>query len=449
MLESLRSLLGKRKTTEEGASASDPAKNIVAGQNGITFCVDDVEPTEGEFWLTDLRDSLELRTGGSIFLMPERDRPALAAEGYVRPSRALATIPVTYEKLPLAAGRHEMARILSRLHSSNVVQVKRRQEYLHPLVQAVDLAFAEHRPLALSPDALWMAIVQGFGHHVHQNSEALRGRIVRHQGKRGLEVFTDSLEEAAWPGLIAQFSEQIRNSSDPVLHETLLCEFSTTTPHIRSALQVALMDLYQDYFEYQLMCVCGIPRITLEGTVEDWQRMRERIEVLATYDLEWWTSRLMLILDQFVATARGHPDRDFWKSIYKPERPYAANTATGWIADIFPYLFNSRTGWYRNTVLSLKRTEWRLPAAKHQMASNGVNIKNFPSGLSRAPVKVEFRDGSERAKVEVDLVGGFLGLGQREDNQALYPILSWAMVEGEAKPASQESFTSSQMAELL
>jgi hypothetical protein len=451
MFESLGSLGGKRKATGAGDVVSEPAQTSGARRSGITFDVDDVEPLKDVFWLTDLRDSLELRTGGAILLMPEGDRPALAAEGYMRQRKRLGTDPPSFETLPLEAGRHAMARIAKEMHSASTMSVKRRREYLHPLVQTVDLAFAEHRPLALNPDSLWMTIVQGFGHHVHQNAEALRSRTVRHENKKSLEVRVGSLGESAWPGLIAQFSEQIRNASDPVLHETLLCEFSTTTPHIRTALQVALMDLYQEYFEYVAMFVCGIPRITLEGSVEDWQRMRERIEVLATYDLEWWVNRLRPILDQFVATAQGNPEREFWKAIYKPEHPYAANTATGWIADIFPYLFSSRSGWHRNPVLSQDRTEWKLPAARHSMASNGVNIKNFPSGLSRAPVKVEFRDGPDRPKSEVDLVGGFLGVGQREDDQSLYPILSWALVERgtETGPASQTSSTADGLSQLF
>ena len=32
----------------------------------------------------------------------------------------------------------------------------------HGLVHAVHLAYADHRPLALSPDAIWLALAQGF-----------------------------------------------------------------------------------------------------------------------------------------------------------------------------------------------------------------------------------------------------------------------------------------------
>jgi len=36
----------------------------------------------------------------------------------------------------------------------------------HGLFSAVHLAFSQHRPLVLSPDMIWIAILQGFAQHV-------------------------------------------------------------------------------------------------------------------------------------------------------------------------------------------------------------------------------------------------------------------------------------------
>jgi hypothetical protein len=280
--------------------------------------------------------------------------------------------------------------------------------------------------------------VQGFGHHVDKSAEDLRGRIVRHEGKKDLCVWTDSLEPAAWPQLVSQFSAQIRDNSDPVLYETLLCDFSTTTPNIRTANEVALPDAYQRYFRYIAICICGIPTITLEGTPSDWQRIGERIELLATFGLEWWTCRLAPILDEFVATANGAPDLSFWQAIYKPERAYATGMATGWIADLFPYLGNKskRT---RNHMLDMKRTDWLPPAPADQRFGQGVPLQSIPCGLSRAPLTLSFPN---KPSVEVDLVGGFVGVSQCERDLSLAPIISWAVVERDARmtrpPVSRE-----------
>jgi hypothetical protein len=54
---------------------------------------------------------------------------------------------------------------------------------VHPLVQMAHDAFYEHRPIALSPDAIWFCIAQGFAQYVNLNVERLRSRFVKHEGK--------------------------------------------------------------------------------------------------------------------------------------------------------------------------------------------------------------------------------------------------------------------------
>ena len=52
----------------------------------------------------------------------------------------------------------------------------------NPFVYAIHRAFADHLPLVLSPDDLWLCIAQTFGLHVHLHAEALRNRLVRIEG---------------------------------------------------------------------------------------------------------------------------------------------------------------------------------------------------------------------------------------------------------------------------
>jgi hypothetical protein len=447
MLDRIKSILESRKrelTTRgpDSAALSPTAEDHKIGHiqpaartdRGIVFAVDDVVPASDPLWLGTLRESVEIRTDASILIMPDQDTPAIAPEGYLgKPASDGPRMPwrVAMQRIP-EPRLHPPTRLLARA-----------QTFLHPLIQAVHIAFSDHRPLVLSPDSIWLTIVQGFGHHVLENAETLRHRIVRHEGKKELCVETKSLSPELWPSFMSSFSGLIKENSDPVLHETLLCEFSTTTPAIKTACEIALMDTYQRYFDYSMMCVCGIPEITLQGTVEDWQRIRDRIEVLATYDLYWWTSRLAPILDEFVATANGQPDREFWKAIYKPQKAYAAELASGWIGDLFPYLFSApgkykrseRPGHelcdsassYRNRVLTEPRTNWLLPSTSdHPFAGRGVPLKHFPSGLSRVPVTVHLPG---RSKTKVEVMGGFLGVSQRAEDNALAPIIHWAVVQ--------------------
>lgn len=402
------------------------------GLDGISFGVDDVVPARDPLWQGSLLESAEIRANSRILVIPGADLPCLAPEGYFVPRGE-------------AQAKPRRVGMQNRSSAGSVAQqIAARRTFLHPLVQAVHLAFGQHRPLVISPDAIWLTLVQGFGHHVNENAEDLRGRIVRHDGKKQLQVTTESLDPAGWPRLINRFSELIRENSDPVLHETLVCEFSTTTSNIKTAYEVALMDTYQRYFDYSMVCVCGIPKVTVLGTPEDWRRIRERIEVLATYGLEWWTSRVTPILDQLVATAEGYPDRAFWQAIYKPQETYGADLASGWIADLFPYLFgappssdvtlemysqgrrSAEAVARRNHVLSMPRNAWLLPAREVPGWGVGVRLESFPSGLSRAPLDLSL---PRHLTKKVVLLGGFLGVSQRSEDNALAPVMSWALAQ--------------------
>ncbi len=405
-----------------------PVIRPASGQKGISFLVDDVVPAPKPLWLSTLGEALEVSSGAAILVMPDQNLPALAAEGYLHSNPGTASDHKEY--VAPARVRHRGVSLSDPASFSKAWADNHR--FVNPLIDAVHRAFSDHRPLALSPDAIWLTIVQGFGYHLQENAEAFRGRIVSHQGKKELRVQTLSLEAGVWPHLISQLTDQIRDNSDPFLYETLSCEFSTTTPTIKTACQIALMEGYERYFEYIMQCVCGIPQITLEGTPEDWQRIRERIEVLATFDFEWWTSRLAPILDQFISTAKGTPDLSFWQAIYKPEQLYAQEMSTGWIADLFPYLAygDSPSSMRRNSNLSeVERIDW-IPQKTEANKFPGVTLESFPTGISRAPVTVTNPDDS---KTPIELLGGFFGVSQAQEDGALAPIISWAVVKKDTR----------------
>lgn len=300
----------------------------------------------------------------------------------------------------------------------------------HPLIEAVHRAFAEHRSLILSPDAIWLTITQGFGHHVVENAEALRSKLVGFDGKRELAVAVQSFPtDEEWPGVIELWSASIREYVPPKLHAALQCSFSTTTPAIRTASEVAIMDAFQKYFDYVLVCICGIPEVTLRGTVEDWRSIRQRVEQLTGYEIDHWIARLRPILDEFVKSAAGNPDKDFWQSIYKPASAYGGEVATGWITDLFPYLESSGQR-YPNNTLKVPRDGWALPQNGSSYNGYGIAPADFPSGLSCAPFTVRYETEPPLPEQKRNLLAGFLGVVQTTEGR-LAPHIGWAVTEGD------------------
>jgi hypothetical protein len=275
-----------------------------------------------------------------------------------------------------------------------------------PLLAAIHVAFAQHRPLVLSPDAVWLTILSGVSQHVKLNAETLRPRLVRHRGKRELKVtLTESLElnPAAVRDAVAGFRTAIAREIGQGPAALLTCDFSTTSDVERAASEILLMDTYSPYFDFVVACACGIPEITLLGEATDWRAIRERVEVLAELDLEWWTSSLAPILEKFVAASEGRPDAMFFRDIYKPQDAYGGEIIVGWSARFYPYVGSGGRFEQRNPLLELP-LGYRPP--QQDMKSpwyNGVGIcaRDVPAGLGTCILRVEDAITQRRYALEV------------------------------------------------
>ncbi len=307
-----------------------------------------------------------------------------------------------------------------------------RQITNHALIEAVHIAFAEHRPLSLSPDMLWITIMQGVAQHVHNNPERLRKRLVSHEGKALIAVavsdFDPDSPESDWQSLIdnlgASLKEQIGETYDQ-----LMTDFSTTGPLERTVCAITILDAYEAYFEYVVTCVCGIPSITLEGSVSDWRSLREKIEILAHFEMDWWLSSLRPILDQFVRAADGDIDLEYWQNIYKLKKAYGWDRINGWIARLIPYIRHYQTGSFTvaNSLLNapfvIEPDEEPETPSGFLFSVPGLISTSLPSGLSLVPFK--FKEGSRSKNMQ--LVGGFVGVEQVGEDQTIRPKLGWAV----------------------
>lgn len=328
-------------------------------------------------------------------------------------------------------------------------------EGAHPLLAAVHRAFAEHRPLVLSPDVVWLTLAQGVAQHVRLNSEALRSRLVRHEGRKTLLVQVEALptDGPAIQSVVSAFREQLRGELGPGLPRLLSCDFSTSTDIERLAGDVVLMDTFSAYFDYVLACVCGIPRITLLGTPEDWRSIRRRIDVIAELDLGWWTASLVPIADEWVRTAEGQPDIGFWREIYKPRKSYGWDRITGWIARLFPYIGGAGRFDERNPLLAQPHAEL-MASLKEEDESRwysgpGLILDKVPAGLSSVPLEVKdyVRDARETwaleagvLAVEVDGAGALVpraGVIVRRGTASIAQVIERILAGHEATRATQ------------
>lgn len=292
----------------------------------------------------------------------------------------------------------------------------------HPLLEAVHRAYADHRPLSLSPDHLWQTILQGFAAHVRGNAEALRDRLVRHQGTKALSVRASGIvpgsPESDWAGVVERLAEAVAADTRSGLPEELLSEFSTTGPAEGIAARVALLDAYSPYYDYVVVLACGIPWVELQGSAEDWRILERKVEALAPFDLEWWLEHLRPVLSKIRSAAEGEVDPAFWRRIYKiHEGFYGAQSVNGWLLTFFPYLREGDT----NDLLG----HWARECWSTETAPAGYSRGAFPLGLSRVSFLVI--DPVLSRSWDMELYGGFIGVTQDPETLALSPLLGWAV----------------------
>lgn len=302
----------------------------------------------------------------------------------------------------------------------------------HALLGAVGRAFADHRPLVLSPDAVWLTIAQGVAQHVRMHAEALRGRLVRHEGKKRLTVSLDRsmpTDAATWHAAVGAFRAKLAEEIGDGRARLFECDFSTSSEIDKLASQIVLLDAYSPYFSLWMQCVCGIPEITLTGTVEDWRTIRARIDVIAELDLETWCKSLRPIADQFVRAAGGDVDVKFWRRIYNPVDAYGGSVITGWSARFYPYLKVGGVVREPNPLLQLPIDQPKdIPAQNGFYSGPGIRSEAVPDTVSR--VNVHVVDHVAREHRVVALHGGVVAVAQ-DDDGALRPITGWHLARAQ------------------
>jgi hypothetical protein len=288
----------------------------------------------------------------------------------------------------------------------------------HPVMEAVHTAFAEHYPLVLSPDDVWLCLAQGFALHVEANAQSLRSRFVGHEGKLTLRVRRDAFVKGSpdndWQGCFAEWSDAIAAHIGKK-RALVVADFSTTGPIERAASEVVLLSAMKNYFDFMLVTKCGIPELTLLGTVADWQAIRRRAEVFAELDLADWVRVLLPVLDQFVTAATGARDRAFWKSIYKVNDESGGPYVTGWINVLFPYL-QGRSG---EGGIVQNRAAFAWP----DEGGTSPTLGTFPRGLSCVPLSWEYLE----TVFPMTLLAGFVGISQDRHTRAVRPAIGWAV----------------------
>ena len=290
-------------------------------------------------------------------------------------------------------------------------------------------AYADHRPLVLSPDMVWLIISQGFSRYVNAHTEEMRDLLVFHEGKMELVTISNNnilLPNGDWELLLNDFSACIAKNTKGELADLMTANFSTTGITERIASQVSLMDVVKKYFIYtRISASCGIPSITLKGSPEDWQKVLDKVCSLKKYNLEKWASDLEDILKEFVKASKGNHNTSFWQSIVKKRRIDQIMAGNGCLTD--PKKITYLDGWFLKF----------FPNALGETPDSVVWNHDMPQEMVRVSFRQVLTDpdtGEPLDTIPMQLWAGFVGVEEDAKTRALTPKIGWL-----ARIADEES----------
>jgi hypothetical protein len=337
------------------------------------------------------------------------------------------------------------------------------------LLSTVHEAFANERPLILSPDHIWTAIMQAVAIHVQVNAKELRNVLVTHRGgdgngkeKKNLVVCHDELRrgfDSPWHEVFPVFTQHLADSvKDTTLVRNATAPFTTSDETTQIVHTIALMDTMKQYYTYTVQTLCGIPRIELLGTQEDWMQVLSRaMTVCETVKMDWWIAELRSVLFQFCLLAHAPDDRTipFWSRIYSRSAEKGSGSqpsANGWINVFFPYAVKEE-GFVKRASApvtdqaaffqSLNQEQWwqqqSLRAGRNSrptesyLCTSDIFDMHYPSGVSMVPFTWDYLG----TQLPMTFCGGFLtAVGTVTNTASRYaatPLLAWAVVNGQAK----------------
>lgn len=291
----------------------------------------------------------------------------------------------------------------------------------HTIFEGLYQAYVNHCPIVLTPDIFWLLIIQGFTRHVEFNSEKLRDKFVDFQGKKELaanNIIYETIEgipQEKWEIDIKNYVDDISKYVGKDLISILKPDFSTTTEIINQVGQISIMSCMKNYFVYKSYYGgCGYPKITLEGNVDDYIKIKEKTLKLKKYDLDFWIDEIIPILDKIIETRKGNVDKEFWKKMYynvegsinSSGQTKKVKKIKGWLLKFIPY--DDKNKIKRNNLdeLGFKEPFFNIPK----------DIINCPIIMHHITTHVE---------TELVIRAGFIGMRQDEKTYEMKPEFGW------------------------
>jgi hypothetical protein len=136
--------------------------------------------------------------------------------------------------------------------------------------------WAKHYGIIISPDIIWHIFLNELATHIKNNSEDYRVLFTNSSEKKTIRV--------PYRGNVLDLNTVVKHLKAlvPTNVDLFLPEFSTTDAGASFAFMAAFADAVSPYYNYS-MYLCGVSKIKITGTQEDWGKMLTSVGALKDY----------------------------------------------------------------------------------------------------------------------------------------------------------------------
>lgn len=292
-----------------------------------------------------------------------------------------------------------------------------------PFIEAYRIAYLHHFPIIINPNIFWLIILQGFSKHmeIKDNAERNRYKFVNFEGRENIVIRTDlnlfRASDDQWQIIIEKLLKE--TSKKIRVNENILNifkqKFSTSTREEEIATTVTFLSIFKKYFKYTIDGTCGISKVTIEGTIEDWELLLKKIIEIGNLDEEiiFWIDEIKKIVQKIINTLETRkPDIQFFKNMVQNtdrSKKCQPDLINGWIVKFIPYDKKNN------------KCNFNSPGF------NGLTIEEIPSQIVILP----FNLINVSQKYEAEIYTGFFGVKQDEKSLAIKPIIGYIIVKVE------------------
>lgn len=259
----------------------------------------------------------------------------------------------------------------------------------------LELAYNAHRGIVIGPTHVWYTVLAELAGHVKANAEHYRALFTDSPGKKDIVVHGDAEVDVDPRAFVDQLRALV-----PVGADLFLPTFTTADEAYDIAASAAFCDAVSPYYNYMMMC-CGIPRVRVEGTVEDWGNLLAHLDAVAgRLDLaKAWFALVRSHVAKIRAAAAGEVDVAFWKDIYHTERCGSGSQVevSGWFTAFamdppsvtFPENFPTHTSKVEVTQVETGRKYLFTAGLFHSDVSGDFLVPRFGHLTERLPAVAE------------------------------------------------------------